>query len=162
VIIKRVLRPILSALLARGGCWGAAMIDAVLVRKAQTIERCVSRARQEYAAAGAGFNTDFTRQDAAILNIQRACEAALDMAQRVISVQGWGMCDSARGLFAMLQQRDIIDAELSLSLSHMVGFRNITVHDYEVLNIAIVERIISEQLDDVLRFSQSILQQFLK
>jgi uncharacterized protein YutE (UPF0331/DUF86 family) len=138
------------------------MTDAVLVRKAQTIERCVSRARQEYAVAGSGFNTDFTRQDAAILNIQRACEAALDMAQRVISVQGWGLSDSAKGLFTMLQQRGVIDAELSLSLSHMVGFRNIAVHDYEVLNIAIVERIITTQLDDVLRFSQSILQQFLK
>jgi uncharacterized protein YutE (UPF0331/DUF86 family) len=138
------------------------MTDAVLARKAQTIERCVLRARQEYAAAGAGFITDYTRQDAAILNIQRACEASLDMAQRVISVQGWGMSDSAKGLFVMLQQRGVIDAELSLSLSHMVGFRNIAVHDYEVLNIAIVEHIISKQLDDVLRFSQSILQQFLK
>jgi uncharacterized protein YutE (UPF0331/DUF86 family) len=138
------------------------MTDAVLVRKAQTIERCVARARQEYAVAGSGFNTDFTRQDAAILNIQRACEASLDMAQRVISVQGWGMSDSAKGLFAMLQQRGVIDAELSLSLAHMVGFRNIAVHDYEVLNIAIVERIICNQLDDVLRFSQSMLKQFLK
>jgi uncharacterized protein YutE (UPF0331/DUF86 family) len=138
------------------------MTDAVLVRKAQTIERCVVRARQEYAVAGSGFNTDFTRQDAAILNIQRACEASLDMAQRVISVQGWGMSDSAKGLFAMLQQRGVIDAELSLSLAHMVGFRNIAVHDYEVLNIAIVERIICNQLDDVLRFSQSMLKQFLK
>jgi uncharacterized protein YutE (UPF0331/DUF86 family) len=84
------------------------------------------------------------------------------MAQRVISVQGWGMSDSAKGLFAMLQQRGVIDAELSLSLAHMVGFRNIAVHDYEVLNIAIVERIICNQLDDVLRFSQSMLKQFLK
>jgi hypothetical protein len=56
------------------------MADDVLVNKAAVIERCVARARQEYAANPAGFATDFTRQDAAILNIQRACEAALDIA----------------------------------------------------------------------------------
>jgi uncharacterized protein YutE (UPF0331/DUF86 family) len=138
------------------------MTDAVLLRKAQTIERCVARARQEYANAASQFATDHTRQDAAVLNIQRACEAALDMAQRVISMQGWGIADSAKGLFAMLQQHAVIDADLALSLSHMVGFRNLAVHDYRVLDIAIVERVISTQLDDVLTFSQMILKQFFK
>ncbi len=137
------------------------MIDAVLLRKAQTIERCVARARQEYAAAGAQFATDFTRQDAAILNIQRACEASLDMAQRVNAAQGWGIADSSKGLFLILSQHTVIDAVLAQSLSHMVGFRNIAVHDYEVLNIAIVERIITRQLDDVLLFSQILLKLFL-
>ncbi|WP_198970754.1 hypothetical protein [Xylophilus sp. ASV27] len=55
------------------------MADEVLLNKAATIERCVARARQEYADDPAGFSLDFTRQDAAILNIQRACEAALEL-----------------------------------------------------------------------------------
>ena len=45
------------------------MVDDVLVNKAAIIERCVARAREEYAAAGDHFATDFTRQDAAVLNI---------------------------------------------------------------------------------------------
>ena len=53
--------------------------DDVLINKAATIERCVNRARDEYDKDPSTFATDFTRQDAAILNIQRACEAALDM-----------------------------------------------------------------------------------
>ena len=51
---------------------GACVVDDVLLNKAAVIERCVARAREEYAAAGAGFATNFTRQDAAILTIQRA------------------------------------------------------------------------------------------
>jgi len=58
--------------------------DAVLAHIAALIERSVSRAREEYAAAGEHFDTDFTRQDAAVLNIQRACAAALDMGQHLI------------------------------------------------------------------------------
>jgi hypothetical protein len=53
------------------------MADDVLLKKAANVERSVGRAREEYAAAGAGFATDFTRQDAAVMNIQRACEAEL-------------------------------------------------------------------------------------
>ncbi len=48
------------------------MTDEVLAHTAALIERSVSRAREEYAAAGEHFDTDYTRQDAAVLNIQRA------------------------------------------------------------------------------------------
>ena len=46
------------------------MADDVLLNKAATIERCVARAREEYNADPANFATNYTRQDAAILNIQ--------------------------------------------------------------------------------------------
>ena len=60
------------------------MADDVLLNKAATIERCIVRAREEYNADPANFATNYTHQDAAILNIQRACEAALDMGNHVI------------------------------------------------------------------------------
>lgn len=47
------------------------MADDVLLNKAASVERCVKRAREEYAAS-TDFAKDFTRQDAAVLNIQRA------------------------------------------------------------------------------------------
>lgn len=58
------------------------MHDDTLLNKAARIERCVARAKAEYALNPDTFAQDFTRQDAAILNIQRACEAALDMGQQ--------------------------------------------------------------------------------
>lgn len=48
------------------------MADDVLLNKAASIERCIARAREEYNADPSGFATNFTRQDAAVLNIQRA------------------------------------------------------------------------------------------
>ena len=47
------------------------MADDVLVNKAATIERCVARAREEYEADPATFAAHFTRQDAAVLNVER-------------------------------------------------------------------------------------------
>lgn len=133
------------------------MVDEVLINKAATIERCVSRAREEYARGPKSFASDFTRQDAAILNIQRACEAALDMGQYLIRRERLGVPQSARDVFALLAQADFIDAALADVLKRMVGFRNIAVHDYQKLQLPITVAIIEKHLDDFLRYSQTLL-----
>jgi hypothetical protein len=51
------------------------MRDDVLINKAATIERCVARAHEEFDHDPTTFGTNFSRQDAAVMNIQRACEA---------------------------------------------------------------------------------------
>ena len=134
------------------------MADDVLINKAATIERCVARAREEYFRAPASFATDFTRQDAAILNIQRACEAALDMGQHLIRRDRLGVPQSARDVFALLAQGGRIPAPLAAGLQRMVGFRNIAVHDYQALQLPITIAIIEKHLDDFLDYSQRLLQ----
>jgi uncharacterized protein YutE (UPF0331/DUF86 family) len=135
----------------------AFMVDDVLINKAATIERSVARARQEYAADPATFSSNFTRQDAAILNIQRACEAALDMGQHLIRREKLGVPQSARDVFALLAQGGWINAALADGLKHMVGFRNIAVHDYQALQLPITVRIITHHLDEFLQYSQAVL-----
>lgn len=136
--------------------------DQVLLRKAQAIERCVARARQEYAASAGNFLTSLSHQDAAILNLQRACEAALDMAQRVTSQNGWGVAESSKDLFALLHRHQVLSADMASSLVRMVGFRNLAVHDYQELDMAIVQAIIEKQTQDLLDFSEQMLKQFFK
>lgn len=133
------------------------MADDVLLNKAATIERCVGRAREEYARSPESFATDFTRQDAAILNIQRACEAALDMGQHLIRREALGVPQSARDVFALLAQAGWIDAALADGLKRMVGFRNIAVHDYQALQLPITVSIITGHLDEFLQYSKTVL-----
>jgi len=109
------------------------MGDDVLINKAATIERCVRRAREEYAANPDTFAMAFTRQDAAILNIQRACEAALDMGQHLVRRERLGVPQSARDVFDLLAQGGWIAAPLADALKRMVGFRNVALHDYQAL-----------------------------
>ena len=134
------------------------MADDVLINKAATIERCVARAREEYAAAGPAFATDFTRQDAAVLNIQRACEAALDMGQHLVRRERLGVPQSARDVFALLARAGWISTGLADRLKAMVGFRNIAVHDYQHLLLPITVKVITAHLDEFLQFSAAVLQ----
>lgn len=135
------------------------MVDDVLINKAASIERCVRRAREEYDKDADTFATDFTRQDAAILNIQRACEAALDMGQHLVRREKLGVPQSARDVFTLLAQAGWIEPALADDLKRMVGFRNIAVHDYQAMQLTITVRIITFHLDEFLRYSQALLKQ---
>lgn len=133
------------------------MVDDVLLNKAASIERCVKRAREEYERDPSSFAQDFTRQDAAILNIQRACEAALDMGQHLIRREKLGVPQSARDVFSILAQAGWIEINLADALKRMVGFRNIAVHDYQIMQMPIVISIIEHHLDEFLQYSKSLL-----
>jgi uncharacterized protein YutE (UPF0331/DUF86 family) len=128
-----------------------------LINKAAIIERCVTRAREEYTANPGGFVHDSTRQDAAILNIQRACEAALDMGQHLIRRERLGVPQSARDVFTLLSRAGWIDNGLADSLKRMVGFRNIAVHEYQSLQLPITISIIRNNLDDFVAYSKTLL-----
>ena len=133
------------------------MADDVLLNKSATIERCVGRAREEYDRAPATFSSDFTRQDAAMMNIQRACEASLDIGQYLIRRDRLGVAQSARDVFEILANHRWIEKDLAESLKRMIGFRNIAVHDYQKIILPITIRIITEHLDEFLQFSTRIL-----
>lgn len=133
------------------------MVDDVLLNKVATIERCVGRAREEHAAAGAGFDTDYTRQDAAVLNIQRACEAALDAGHHLIRRERLRIPQSARDVFILLAQAEWLETGLAGKLKRMVGFRNLAAHDYQSLLVPITINIITLHLDDFLQFTAALL-----
>jgi len=133
------------------------MADDVLLNKAAAIERCVARAREEYQFDPQGFASNFTRQDAAILNIQRACEAALDMGHHLIRRESLGLPQSARDVFTLLAQAGWISPNLADSMKRMVGFRNVAVHEYQTLQLPITVQIITQHLDEFAQFSRALL-----
>jgi uncharacterized protein YutE (UPF0331/DUF86 family) len=133
------------------------MADDVLINKSATVERCVARAREEYAHDPASFAADFTRQDAATLNVQRACEAVLDMGQHIVRREGLGVPQSARDVFELMARAQWIDTPLAEALKRMVAFRNIAVHDYQSLLLPILVSVITGHLDEFLAFTRAVL-----
>jgi uncharacterized protein YutE (UPF0331/DUF86 family) len=129
----------------------------VVINKVQSIQRCVKRAREEYRQAK-DFVTDYTRQDAAVLNVLRACELSIDLAAYIISRRKLGLPTSSREAFELLRDAGLIPSQLCDRLLRMVGFRNIAVHAYQSLDMKIVASVIQKDLDDLLAFADAILQ----
>jgi uncharacterized protein YutE (UPF0331/DUF86 family) len=131
---------------------GGFMPDNVIVAKADIIERCIKRAREELAAS-LDFDTDYTRQDAALLNVERACEASIDIMNRIVRLRSLGAPASTRDGFDRLVRGGVVSQSLADRLMRMVGFRNLAVHQYHKLDLAIVRAVIEKSLDDLLEFS---------
>lgn len=124
------------------------MTDDVLLNKAQIIERCLQRIHEEYSGHESEITHNYTKQDSIILNLQRACEASLDMAQRVLRIKNLGLPQNYRESFVLLEQAGIISAEISIRMQKMVGFRNIAVHAYQDLELPILQKILESHLQD--------------
>jgi len=132
------------------------MENDIVLNKLQIIERCIERINDVYGSNPENLK-DFTKQDSIILNIQRACEACIDLAMHVISHKRLGLPQSTRDAFDLLEQRGAIDSEMANRLKMMVGFRNIAVHEYQKLNLNIVQKVIEAHLQDLLEFARLVL-----
>jgi uncharacterized protein YutE (UPF0331/DUF86 family) len=133
------------------------MPDDVLVNKAAAIELALARVREEYGGQDANLFDNPTRQDSIVLNLQRACESAIDLAMHLVRVGGLGVPQESRDAFGLLAAGGVIDSDLAARLQKMVGFRNIAVEDYERLNLQIVRSIVNERLPDLERFCREAL-----
>jgi uncharacterized protein YutE (UPF0331/DUF86 family) len=132
-------------------------MNDIVINKVQSIQRCVERAREEYNTDPAGFATNFTRQDAAVLNVLRACEQTIDLANHLIKTRKMGIPASSAQSFELLRQKSVIDPVMAENLIRMIHFRNTVTHQYQVMDIQIVHKVITAGLDDLIRFGDCIL-----
>ena len=126
--------------------------DDVILAKVEIIERCVRRIHEVYDGTPANLLQDWTRQDSILLNIERACQGSIDLAMRLVAMRGLGLPAESREAFVLIANAGIIDHELSVSLQRMVGFRNLAVHNYRKLDLAIVQNLVEHRLGDFARF----------
>jgi uncharacterized protein YutE (UPF0331/DUF86 family) len=102
-------------------------------------------------------NCDFLRQDAIAMNLQRAAELCIDMANHVIRTRKLGLPQDSRDSFGLLEKEGLIDSTLANRLKGMVGFRNVLVHEYRELDFGIMVDVIENRLDDLLDFTDQAL-----
>jgi uncharacterized protein YutE (UPF0331/DUF86 family) len=129
-------------------------MDDVILNKAATIERCLQRVNEEYAGRVENLEQDLRRQDSIILNLQRACEASIDLAMHLVRKFKLGIPQESRHAFDLLVDAGKLDEAMADALKRMVGFRNIAVHDYQRLNLVIVRAIIEHNLDGLRSFAR--------
>jgi len=133
------------------------MKDDIILNKTESIKRCITRINEEYEGQPENLK-DYRRQDSIILNVQRLCEASIDIATHYIRKNKLGIPQTSKENFEILEKNGVITKELSLRLQGMVGFRNIAVHDYQALNLKIVERVVEEYIYDGLKLAKMILE----
>ena len=131
----------------------APMANLTILRKAERLSRCIERVNEEYSQHAKSLESNYTVQDSIILNIQRACQQAIDIAQLLVKENGIARPTDNGQLFSTLAEKGFITKEMSSRLRAMVGFRNIAVHEYEKIDFAILHAIIQDELNDLKLFA---------
>jgi uncharacterized protein YutE (UPF0331/DUF86 family) len=73
----------------------------VLLNKVAIIERCLNRIKSEYRGHEDELESNYTRQDSIILNLQRACEACIDAAMHLVRIRKLEIPQDSRDAFDM-------------------------------------------------------------
>lgn len=123
------------------------MSDDISLNKAAIIRRCLDRIAEEYRGEP-GRLDDFTVQDSVILNLLRACEAAIDLAMHHVANGKLGVPQSSRDAFSLLEKAGALSTASATAMRNMVGFRNIAVHSYQELQRPVLEAILDRHLTD--------------
>ena len=126
------------------------LIEKKLARIVTHVEELRLLARPEM------IRSDIREERFVELTLQLAVQAALDIASHVVSDQRLGEPRANRELFELLARAGWIDEALARVMVQVVGFRNVLVHGYEDVDLAIVEDVLRNHLDDLLAFVSAI------
>ncbi len=131
----------------------------IILAKIGNIQRCLKRIREATNLNPKSLD-DIDKQDIFVLNLQRAAEAAIDIAAHIAASEGLGLASTIKDNFRFLNEAGITDEKLFKKMQSMVGFRNIAIHDYQSINADILKSILTENLKDLEEFYTAILKRF--
>lgn len=102
----------------------------------------------------------YDAQDVIVLNLQRACVAAIDLAMHMVRILNLGLPKESREALVLLHNVDVIDATLAARLQKMIAFRNIAVHDSRATDWDIVRGILATVLADLWEYSRRMVKRY--
>ncbi len=128
----------------------------IVLAKASTVRKCLATIRS-LKAPEAPRLAGWIVQDVVVLNLQRAAQACLDLANHLITANSWELPRSARHSVEILREAGVIPHVQAQTMVGVMGFRNIAVHDYAALDPAIVDAIVAKHLGVLEEFVDTIL-----
>ena len=121
--------------------------EAVSINKNESIQKCIKRIEEEFEGNIDNLY-DYRKLDPIVLNLQRACEAAIDIAMYVVS---------KKDAFIKLEENKLISKNTSKNMQKMIGFRNIAIRDYKEIDEEILADVLKNHLTDLINFAKEIL-----
>jgi uncharacterized protein YutE (UPF0331/DUF86 family) len=121
----------------------------LVLKKLAIVETSVKELRT--LARPAEMATNVVQARFAEHTVQIAIQAILDVASHVVSDERLGEPRTNRDLVDLLARNDWLSADLATVVRRMVGLRNVLVHGYDTVDLAVVRDVVEHRLDDLLR-----------
>lgn len=133
------------------------MVNQPLLKtKISHIYKSVERLSQKSGISLKDFKSNTDAQDIIIHNLQLAIQGTVDIASHIVSDEGWGVPNTLAGLYDILLEHKVIDEKLADTMRKMAGFRNIIIHEYDVIDLDKVHQILTSRLNDFNEFLKQV------
>jgi uncharacterized protein YutE (UPF0331/DUF86 family) len=127
---------------------------ALVAKKLAFIETCVRELRT--LARPERIAEDLREERFVEHTLQLAIQAALDVGSHIVSDDRLGEPEAGRDVFRLLGKAGVLTPDLVARLERMAGFRNVVVHLYQDVDLAIVRDVVEHHLGDLLEFVEAI------
>jgi len=131
--------------------------EIIILAKIESLKRCLNRIREKIPANVASLESDLDKQDIIILNLERAVQLCVDIAAHTLARLETRPPQTMAECFTRLHEAGVICPETADRLRKSVGFRNIVVHEYQLISWDAVFAIVTKHLDDFRGFAREIL-----
>lgn len=126
----------------------------LLLKRLAFIETCLAELRR--LARPDRLETDVKERRFVEHTLQICVQAIQDVASHVVSDERLGEPRTNQELFGLLEKAGWIDAGLAATLQAAVGFRNVLVHGYTVVDVDVVRDVVENRLEDIAEFARVI------
>ena len=138
------------------------MVDrALILRKLSNLEAYLVQIKEYSGLSLDSYVNDWKTQRIIERTLQMMIETCSDIAGHIIADQKHRVPTGYADTFKVLEENQIIDKPLAVSLAQMAKFRNVVVHDYDQVDGEIVIGILRKRLQDFELFRNAVVA-FLK
>ena len=130
--------------------------NPVILKKIESLKFCVGRIQAKRPPDSETLKNDLDIQDIISVNLERAVQLCVDICALVIAERDLRTSNTMAGTFRILESAGSLSPDLSLKMQKAVGFRDISVHEYEDLDWDLVFDIISNHLTNFSCFVREI------
>lgn len=131
-------------------------IDVVL-QKIESLQRCIMRIESKLPLSITDLEKNLDLQDVIVFNLERVVQQAVDIGVMVLIDLGGRAPGTMSGTFDSLGTLGFLDAETCGDMKRAVGFRNIAVHEYKKLSLAVVHNVVTSHLGAFKHFIAYVL-----
>lgn len=132
------------------------MPEAIILRKLESLRRCVERIEAKRPDSMEELSTNVDIQDILSVNLERAVQLCVDAGSHLLVSKQQAVPETMGAVFTQLAELGILDSDLAQSLGKAVGFRNLSVHAYHDIDWARVFAIVHERMDDFREFAKAL------
>jgi uncharacterized protein YutE (UPF0331/DUF86 family) len=131
-------------------------VEGLIEDKLSRLRRYLEYLRELKRASLETFSGDFRVRGSAERYLHLAIESVIDISGEIIASLQLPRPERYRDIPRVLAEAEIISKDLSDDIAKMIGFRNLLVHDYAVVNVTLEYRFLNERLPDLEAYMREI------